>query len=109
MKKSEIKLVVELDKDQVPERIFWDADDKQPVGLQETKSMSLSLWDHEAKNTMRIDLWSKDMPVDEMKRFYIDCLGGLAQSVLTATGDEVMSGKLHALCEEFVEHLKNEG
>ena len=31
MKKSEIKLVVELDKDQVPERIFWDADDKDKI------------------------------------------------------------------------------
>jgi gliding motility-associated protein GldC len=108
MKKSEIKLVVELDQDQVPERIYWDADDKEPAGLQETKSISLSLWDHMAKNTMRIDLWSKDMPVDEMKRFYIDCLGGLAQSVLNSTGDEVMSAKLHALCEELVEHVKTE-
>jgi len=101
-------LVVELDDQQVPERIFWDADDKEPAGLQETKSMSLSLWDHTAKNTMRIDLWSKEMPVDEMKRFYIDCLGGLAQSVLTSTGDEVMSRRIHELVEELVEHVKAE-
>lgn len=109
MKKSEIKLVVELDEEQVPDKIFWDADDKQPAGLQETKSVSLSLWDHVAKSTMRIDLWSKDMPVEEMKRFYIDCLGGLAQSALSATGDEVMNQKINALCEDLVEHVKNEG
>lgn len=108
MKKSEIKLVVELDDQQVPEKIFWDADDKQPEGLQETKSMSLSLWDHVAKNTMRIDLWSKDMPVDEMKRFYVDCLGGMAQNILSSTGDEFMSQKMNDLCELLVEHLKQE-
>lgn len=109
MKKSEIKLVVELDENQVPDKIFWDADDKEPSGLQETKSVSLSLWDHFAKNTMRIDLWSKDMPVDEMKRFYIDCLGGLSQSALSATGDEYMSNRINALCEDLVEHLKTQG
>ena len=106
MKKSDIKISVALDDDHVPEKIFWDADDKQAPGMQETKSMSLAMWDHNLKNTMRIDLWTKDMSVDEMKRFYIDCLGGLSQSILSATGDEYMSMKLNALCDDFVLHLK---
>ncbi|MBV6643941.1 MAG: gliding motility protein GldC [Cyclobacteriaceae bacterium] len=109
MKKSDIKLQVELDKDNVPERILWDADEKDTPGLSPTKSMSLSLWDDKNKSTLRIDLWTKDMPVDEMKRFYLDCLGGLSQSILNATGDEYMSSELNALCDKFVEHLKQEG
>jgi gliding motility-associated protein GldC len=32
--------------------------------------MMLALWDQSYKNTLRIDLWTKDMPVDEMKRFF---------------------------------------
>ncbi len=108
MKKSEIKLVVELDDDQIPERILWDADEKDSDGFSETKSMSLSLWDHQNKNTMRIDLWTKDMPVDEMKRFYIDCLGGLSQSILNSTGDEYMNQEIDSLCDKLVEHVKNE-
>ncbi len=108
MKRSEIKLVVELDEEQIPEKIFWDANEKDQKGLTETKSVSLSLWDHHNKNTMRIDLWSKDMPVDEMKHFYIDCLGGLAQSILTSTGDEYMNQEIMMLCEQFVKHVKNE-
>jgi len=109
MKKSEIKITVELDENHVPEKIFWDADDKQLEGIQETKSMSLAMWDQKLMNTMRIDLWTKDMPVEEMKRFYIDCLGGLSQSILNATGDEFMSSKLNELCEDFVTHVKNGG
>ena len=109
MKKSEIKITVELDENHVPEKIFWDADDKQLEGMQETKSMSLAMWDQKLMNTMRIDLWTKDMPVEEMKRFYIDCLGGLSQSILNATGDEFMSSKLNELCEDFVTHVKNGG
>jgi gliding motility-associated protein GldC len=106
---SEIRLVVELDDQQIPERIFWDADEKEQPGLTETKAISLSMWDHQSKNTLRIDLWGKEMPVDEMKRFYIDCLGGLAQSILNATGDEFMSAEMQALCDRLVQHVQSEG
>ncbi|MBL7874742.1 MAG: gliding motility protein GldC, partial [Cyclobacteriaceae bacterium] len=88
MKKSTINFSIELDSKNVPERILWDATDKPEDTPSETKSISVSLWDDKQKNTMRIDLWTKDMPVDEMKRFYIECVGGIAQSVLSSTGDE---------------------
>lgn len=101
MKKSSIQFSIELDDNNVPEKITWDATDK-PDGISESKSISISLWDHEQKNTLRIDLWTKDMPVEDMRRFYIDCLGGLAQSSLTSTGDEVMANEMNALCEKLV-------
>jgi gliding motility-associated protein GldC len=107
MKKSSINFTVDLDANNVPERIQWDATDKPDPGLSETKAISLALWDDKQKNTLRIDLWTKDMPVTEMKRFYIDCLGGLAQSSLRATGDEFMAGEINALCEKLVKHLQN--
>ena len=108
MKQSTINFKVELDDKNTPERIIWDAPDK-PDELSETKSISLSLWDHVQKNTLRIDLWTKDMPINEMKRFYIDCLGGLAQSSLSATGDEYMSKEMNNLCEKLAKHLKEKG
>ena len=74
MRESEIKLRVVLDDENIPEKIYWDATDKGSQGEEEAKSISLNIWDHLNKNTMRIDLWSKDMPMDEMKRFYVDCL-----------------------------------
>ena len=108
MRKSEINFTVELDNENIPERITWNASEKGDKDPDETKSISISLWDDIQKNTMRIDLWTKDMPVDEMKRFYIDCLGGLAQSVLNSTGDEFMSQQMNDLCEKLVEHVKKE-
>ncbi|HBH22631.1 MAG TPA: gliding motility protein GldC [Cytophagales bacterium] len=109
MKKSKINLEIDLDKQNIPEKITWTATDN-PDGdvAKETNAISLSMWDHSQRNTLRIDLWTKEMPVDEMKRFYIDCLGGLAQSILNATGDEYMSNEMNALCDRFVEHLKKE-
>ena len=105
MKTSEINFKVLLDSNNVPDHIQWDATDKPDPGTTDTKSISISLWDHTQKNTLRIDLWTTDMPVDEMKRFYIDCLGGLGQSILTSTGDETMSAEVNALCDRLAKHL----
>lgn len=108
MKKSNIAFTVELDSNNVPERIWWDATDKPEEGISETKSISLALWDHTQRNTLRIDLWAKDMPVDDMKRFYIDCIGGLSQSVLNATGDEFMANEMRALCDKLARHVQQQ-
>lgn len=110
MKKSEINFKIELDENNVPEKIQWEATDKPESGFSDSKSISISLWDHQQKNTLRIDLWTKDMPVNEMKRFYIDCLGGLSQSILTSTNDEFMSNEINKLCEKLALHVqKTEG
>jgi gliding motility-associated protein GldC len=106
MKKSTIQFEVQLDENNIPEKILWNATDKPEDDTSETKAISIALWDHTQKNTMRIDLWTKDMPVDDMKRFYIDCIGGLSQSVLTATGDEHMAKEMSALCDRLVAHVK---
>jgi len=105
MKSSEINFKIELDNSNVPEKIFWDATEKPEPGMTETKSISISLWDHVQKNTLRIDLWSKEMPVEEMRRFYIDCLGGLSQSILSSTGDEFMAAEINLLCEKLAKHV----
>ncbi len=107
MKKSEIKLVISLDEKNVPEKIEWIAEDSLNQNLKETKSISLSLWDEEKKNTLRIDLWTKDMTTDNMKKFYIDSIGGLGQSILNSTGDEYMSKETNKLCDNLIEYLKN--
>jgi gliding motility-associated protein GldC len=108
MKKSAITFNIELDAQNVPDKIMWDATEKPDPGLSETKAISIALWDQTQKNTLRIDLWTKDMPVEEMKRFYIDCIGGMAQSVLSATGDEFMASEINALCERMVKHVQSE-
>ena len=107
MKKSEIKFLVSLDKDNMPNKIEWNAEDSSNDKLSEAKSISLSLWDHDKMNTLRIDLWTKDMKTDDMKKFYIDCIGGLGQSILNSTGDEFMSKETNNLCEKLIKHLKN--
>jgi len=106
--KKEIKFVVELDKDNIPDKILWDAQDKDSPGLAPTRAISLALWDQGQRNTMRIDLWDKEMPVEDMKRFMVDCLGGIAQNLLNSTGDEYMATQINELTDKLVKHLEKE-
>ena len=100
MSRSEINFEVELDENDVPNAIAWNATDK-PGGRESTKAISIAVWDPAEKNTMRIDLWTKDMPIDEMRGFYINALAGMAESVQAATGDEEMAKAMIELCERF--------
>lgn len=108
MKKSTIKFEIELDDKNLPKNIQWDASDKEGEGLESTKSISLNVWDNLNHSTLRIDLWTEEMSVVEMKRFYIDILGGMAQTILNSTGDEYMSEEIKELCDRLVNHVNEE-
>ncbi len=101
---SEIKFTINLDENRVPENLHWTAEDGG-VSNQESKAIMLSIWDSNTKETMRIDLWTKDMPVDEMKIFYHQTLVAMADSFERATADEKMSGAMRDFCEYFAEKL----
>ena len=88
MKKAEIKLTIDLDDNNVPESITWESTDAENKEALPVKSMMLALWDHNYKNTLRIDLWTKDMMVDEMKKFYIQNILTLTDTFQKATGDD---------------------
>ncbi len=100
-----IAFEIDLDKNNLPEKIIWkasDSDNKENI----TKAIAISLWDPNQNNTLKIDLWTKDMRIDEMDKFLVDTLGGLAQSMLTATGDSYISKSINDLCENLVNHMK---
>lgn len=103
--KSEIKFIVELDENRVPEKLFWSAEDGG-VELEESKAIMLSVWDNKAKESMRIDLWTKDMPVDEMKIFFHQTLVAMSDTFHRATGDDKMSATMKDFCDYFAEKLE---
>ena len=104
MKKSEIRFSIALDDNKVPEAISWSATDAGP-DIHFAKAINIALWDREQVGTMKIDLWTKDMPIDEMKRFCVDNIGSMAENIVTATNDKEMADKMRALCKELSEYL----
>jgi gliding motility-associated protein GldC len=106
MKKAEIKLTIELDDANVPVNITWESSDAENKEALAVKSMMLALWDHNFKNSLRIDLWTKDMPVDEMKRFFYETLQTMADSFLRATGETNIVEDLRDYCAHFAEKME---
>ncbi len=105
MKNSEIKFNISLDDDKVPESISWEATDSTNTEPQSAKSIMISVWDHEFKNTLKIDLWTKDMPVDEMKQFFYETLLTMSDSFEKATGEKAIMGDLRDYCEHFADKM----
>ena len=106
MKKAEIKLTIDLDDNNVPESITWESTDAENKEALPVKSIMLALWDHNYKNTLRIDLWTKDMAVDEMKRFFYETLQTMGDSFLRATGETNIIEDLRDYCAHFAEKME---
>lgn len=103
MKKSEIHFDIELDDNNIPEKIVWNASDAKKAA--EAKAIILSVWDKEERNTLRIDLWNKEMEVDEMKRFVHQTIMTLADSFERATGEKKMADTMRDFCDYYAEKL----
>ncbi|TSE09972.1 MULTISPECIES: gliding motility protein GldC [Aquimarina] len=103
--KSEIKIDIELDENRIPEQLKWTAKDGG-VENEETKALLLSVWDSKSKESLRIDLWTKDMPVDEMKIFFHQTLVAMSDTFHRATQDEKMTATMKDFCDYFAEKLE---
>ena len=102
---SKIELNVELDENRVPEKLSWSAQDGG-IENEEAKAMMLSVWDSNTQETLRIDLWTKDMPVDEMKQFFHQTLVTMSDTFMRATQDEKMTATMKDFCDYFAEKLE---
>jgi gliding motility-associated protein GldC len=102
---SKIEITIGLDENKIPEKLHWSAQDGA-IKNAETKAILLSVWDPEKKDTLKVDLWAKDMPVDEMKQFFHQTLVSMANSFESATNDEKMSATMRDFCDYFAEKLE---
>jgi gliding motility-associated protein GldC len=102
--RSEIKIKVGLDENKIPEELYWSADDGKIENM-ESKALLLSVWDSKNKDTYKINLWTKEMPVNEMVQFYHQTLLSLADSFEKATGDDKMSATMRDFCDYYAEKM----
>ena len=103
MKKEKIIFDIELDENNVPEKIQWTASDNNMSA--EAKAMILAVWDTKEQNAMRIDLWNKEMQVEEMKQFVHQTILTLADSFERATGENAMAATMRDFCEYYAEKM----
>ena len=102
---SKIEFTVGLDENKVPEKLHWTARESE-ISNEEAKALMISVWDSKTKDTLRIDLWTKDMPVNEMKQFFHQTLVSMATTFERATNNDKMGATMRDFCDYFAEKLE---
>ncbi len=106
MKKSTISIDVFLDQNKVPESISWTASDSSIEKAQIAKAMMLAFWDNTDKTALKIDLWTKDMMVDEMADFYFQTYMSMADSFERATSQKELVDEMKEFAKGFLDKFK---
>ena len=104
-KKSEINFTVSLDENHVPEKIQWSASDTGEEEIKEAKAMIISLWDPKENNTLRIDLWTKEMMLDEMKHFFYQSIITMSDTYERATNDKAIAEEMREFGKQIGEKM----
>ena len=93
-----------MDENNIPESLNWEASDTEEKA-NEAKAILMSIWDPKTKETLRIDLWTKEMTVDEMKHFFHQTLVSMSDTLERATNEDKMAGDMRDFCQHFAEKL----
>jgi len=100
--KSSLSFDVTLDENMVPEKIEWKTENQE---INNCKAVMTSLWDEKDNNTLRIDLWTKEMMVEEMRHFFVQSLITMADTFERATNDAESAEELRSFSKEFGKKL----
>ena len=106
MHHSNIHIDIELDKDKIPETISWKASDSTADEKQHAKAMMLAFWDGADKSALRIDLWTKEMMVDEMADFFYQTMMTMADTYGRATKYADQVEEMKKFSKEFYEKFQ---
>tara|TARA_B110000014_G_C19768281_1_gene399854 strand:+ start:121 stop:447 length:327 start_codon:yes stop_codon:yes gene_type:complete len=103
--KQTLRFEVELDENNLPLNIKMHSSDGA-ANENNIKALMVSAWAAKTKETLRIDLWTKDMQVNEMFIMYHQTMIGMANTLEKATGHDKLAGALKDYCEFFAEETK---
>ncbi len=102
--KSTLSFQIELDENKVPVKIHWSSTENSDSG--ECDATLISIWDKKNKNTLKIDLWTKEMLLDEMKLFFYQTLISMSETLERATSEKNMSKDIQDFAKYFGEKMK---
>ena len=99
-KTNTIEVKVDLDDQNIPEQIQWKASAMQEEWT-EAKAFVLALFDEKNKDTLRIDLWTKQMQMIEMDRFIYHILNSLSDTYVKSTNNTKLAGQIQEFARFF--------
>ncbi|HEX5153602.1 MAG TPA: gliding motility protein GldC [Parafilimonas sp.] len=107
MEHSTITIKVNLDENKIPQQIEWNATGTTSQRTQQAKGLMLAFWDGAEKTAMRIDLWTKEMMVDEMADFFYQTLITMADTYNRATRHQDLTDEMKAFAKSFYQKFRD--
>ena len=104
-RETKINFNVSLDEKQIPEKIMWNATDAEFKEEKECSSIMVSVWDTQKKTTLSIDLWTKDMVVEDMHLHFFQTLISMSESFQRATGNQIAVAEMKKFCNELADKI----
>jgi gliding motility-associated protein GldC len=107
-REAEFKFKVELDDQNMPENITWYTSDNNNANKtgEACKSMMIALWDGNEKNTLNVNLWTKDMRVDEMHTHFFQMLLNLGDVYFKATANPYIQQEIKQFCMDLADKTR---
>jgi len=104
---STITINVALDEQKMPKQINWNASETSADADRKAKAMFLSFWDGEDKAALRIDLWTKNMMVDEMTDFFYQTFMSMADTYQRATHNAEITQDIKKFAKQFYKQFQD--
>src|SRR5574341_1123305 len=101
-KEAEIRFSIKLDDKNIPVAIFWEASDSEFKGEKPCDSVMISIWDMEEKNTLSLDLWTREMIVGEMNAHFFLTFMKMAETYERATKNKEVADMIKRFAKDFM-------
>ena len=106
MNQSSIIIDVTIHEKKVPEQINWKATESTADSARKAKAMMLAFWDGADRAAMRVDLWTKEMMVDEMADFFYQTFMTMADTFDRATHQHELVHDIKKFAGDFYDKFR---
>ncbi len=104
VRSSDIKITVGLNEDKYPVKLdLVSDDDPTGNGSANCKAMLLSVFDKNTKETLKIDLWTPEMQIMEMDKFFYQTFRALVDTYNRATNNTQLANEMQKFVQYFGE------
>lgn len=100
---TDILLRVKLDSENIPETIYWKQGSNDEQQWIPAKAFLLSIFEEQTRDTLKLDIWTKDFQMNEMDRFMFNTLQALCETYRKATSNAELAHQFDGFVNYFGE------
>ena len=104
-KKERLTIDVSMDDNLIPESIEWKSSQENKPS-QTASAALIYFWDAKKNETFNLDLWTKEMSVEEMNKMMFQTLMTLANTYERATNEDQMANAMRDFGQFFGERTE---